>query len=126
LRDLDRATDHHAGVVLIFEAVIPLHILTHDTALIGGLLDPEMAAVPRATHGAGVGYRRRSGRDQNRQAGVPRRVDGAAVVLRPDVDVDFGYSCVIMMSFGVGLPRALAFAIASCMNMISDPELKNM
>ena len=90
LRDLQRAADDQAGIVLVLEPVVPLHVLAHDAGLIGRLLHPEMAAVARAAHRARIGDRRRAGGDQHRQAGMARGMDGAAVVLRADIDMHRG------------------------------------
>jgi hypothetical protein len=90
LRDLQRPADDQAGIVLVFEPVIPLHVLTHDAVLVGRLLHPEMAAVARAAHRARKGDRGRAGGDQHRQAGMACGMNGTAVVLGADVHMHGG------------------------------------
>jgi hypothetical protein len=65
--------------------VVPLGIGARNPILIERLLQIEMSAVPPAAHGSRVGDRRGSGHDEDREAGPPRRVERASIVLRTDI-----------------------------------------
>ncbi len=86
-RDLDRAADHEARVILVLEPLVPFHILPDDAVLVPLLLRPEMRAIARAADRAGIGRRRRAGGHDHRKAGAPGGMDGAAVMLGAAIDM---------------------------------------
>src|SRR5439155_27353273 len=77
-----------AVIILVLQPVVPFHVLTDDAGLIRSLLKPEVTSVTAAAHAPGIRHRRCPGHYHNGLSCPARRMDGAAVVLRPDIDMN--------------------------------------